>query len=61
MILYRKKWITRVHVSLHWLNNVSGAYLVQVSLRLIGQQGLGHFSRYRTLLPTGWRTVQTVR
>jgi hypothetical protein len=32
-----------VNASLRWLNNVSGVYLVQVSLLLIGQQGLGHF------------------
>jgi hypothetical protein len=36
--------------SLHWLNNVSGVYLVQVSLLVIGQRGLGHFFRYRPLL-----------
>jgi len=29
-----------VHVSLRWLNNFSGVYLVQVSLLLISQQGL---------------------
>jgi hypothetical protein len=28
---------------MHWLNNVRGVYLVQVSLLLIDQQGLGHF------------------
>ncbi len=27
-------------------NNVSGMYLEQVSLHLIGQQGLGHFFRF---------------
>jgi hypothetical protein len=32
-----------VNASLHWLNNVSGVYLVQVSLLLIGQQGVGQF------------------
>jgi hypothetical protein len=47
-----------VNASLRWLNNVSGVYLVQVSLLLIGQQGLGHFFRYRPLLPIGWRIVQ---
>jgi hypothetical protein len=35
------------------LNNVVGVFLVQVSLLLIGQQGLGHFYRYRPLLPIG--------
>jgi hypothetical protein len=30
----------------------------QVSMLLIGQQGLIDFFRYRTLLPIGWRTVQ---
>jgi hypothetical protein len=34
--------------------------LNQVSLLLIGQQELGHFFRYRPLLPIGWRTVQIV-
>jgi hypothetical protein len=48
-------------MSLQWLNNVSGVYLVRVSLILTGQQGLGHFFRYRPLLPNGWRTVQIVR
>jgi hypothetical protein len=42
-------------------NNVSGVYLVQVSLLLIGQQGLGHFFRYRPLLPIGWKIVQILR
>jgi hypothetical protein len=32
-------------------------YLVQVSLLLIGRQGLVDF-RYRPLLPIGWRIVQ---
>ncbi len=36
-------------------------YLVQVSLILTGQQDLGHFFRYRPLLPIGWRTVHIVR
>jgi hypothetical protein len=31
-------------------------YLVQVSLLLIGQQGLEHFFRYRLLLPIDWNT-----
>ncbi len=36
--------------------------LVQVSLILIDQQGLGHFFGYhRPLLPTGWRIVQILR
>jgi hypothetical protein len=37
---------------------VVGAYLVQVSLLLIGEQGLVDFFRYRPLLPIGWRIVQ---
>jgi hypothetical protein len=41
-------------------NNV-GVYLVQVSLLLIGHQNLGHFFRYRSLLPIGLRIVQIVR
>jgi hypothetical protein len=40
-----------VNASLRWLNNVSGAYLVQVSLLLIGQGDLGHFYRYRPCFP----------
>jgi hypothetical protein len=32
---------------LHWLNNVSGVYLVHVYLLFIGQQCLGYFFRYR--------------
>jgi hypothetical protein len=35
--------------------------IVQVSLLLIGQQGLGHFFRYRLLFPIGWRIVQILR
>ncbi len=40
---------------------LDGMYLVQVSLLFIGQQGLGHFFRYRPLLPIGWRIVQILR
>jgi hypothetical protein len=36
-------------------------YLVQVPLLLIGQQGLGHFFRYRLLFHIGWRIVQSLR
>jgi hypothetical protein len=36
-------------------------YVVQVSLLLIGQQGLEDFFRYRSLLPIGWRIVQILR
>jgi hypothetical protein len=50
-----------VNASLRWLNNVVGVYLVQVSLLLIGQQGLVDFFRYRPLLPIGWRIVQILR
>ncbi len=42
-------------------NNVSGLYLIQYSLLLIGQQGLVHFFRYQPLLPIGWRIVQILR
>ncbi len=49
-----------VNASLHLLN-VSGVYLIQVPLLLIGQQGLGHFIRFRPLLPIGWRIVQILR
>jgi hypothetical protein len=34
-----------VKASLRWHSNVSGVYFVQVSLLLIGQQGLGDFFR----------------
>ncbi len=50
-----------MNASLRWLNNVVGVYLVQVSLLLIGQQGLVDFFRYRPLLPIGWRIVQILR
>ncbi len=50
-----------VNANLHWLINVSGVYLIQVSLLLIGQQGLGYFFRYRPLLPIGWRIAQILR
>jgi hypothetical protein len=35
-----------VNAILRWLNNVTGVYLVQISLLVIGQQGLGHFFPY---------------
>jgi hypothetical protein len=44
MILYCKKCILAVNVRLPWLNKVVGVYLVQVSLLIIGQQGLEIFS-----------------
>jgi hypothetical protein len=47
-----------INASLRWLNNVSGLYLVQVSLLLIGRQGLVDFFRYRLLVPIGWRIAQ---
>ncbi len=40
-----------VNATLRWLDTVSGVYLVQVSLLLICQQGLGHLFRYRPCLP----------
>jgi hypothetical protein len=45
-------------LSVRWINYVNGVYLVQVSLLLIGQQGLGDFFRYWPLLPIGPRIVQ---
>ncbi len=58
ILLYNAKSVfLAVNASLRWLNNVSGVYLVQVSLILIGQRGI----RYQPLLPIGWRTVQIVR
>ncbi len=50
-----------VNASIPWPNNVSGMYLVQVFLLLIGQQGLGDFLRYRPRLPIGWGVVQILR
>ncbi len=35
--------------------------LLQVSLLLFGQQGLGHFCKYQPLLPIGFRIVQILR
>ncbi len=40
MILYCKNCFRAVNVRLPWLTNVVGVYLVQVSLLIIGQQGL---------------------
>jgi hypothetical protein len=48
------------NASLRWLN-VSGVYLIQVSLLLIGQKGLEDFFMYRPLLPISWRNVQILR
>jgi hypothetical protein len=50
-----------INASLCWLNNVSGVYLIQLSLLFICQQGMGHFFRYWPLLPIGWRIVQVLR
>ncbi len=50
-----------VNANFHWLINVSGVYLIQVSLLLIGQQGLGYFFMYRPLLSIGWRVAQILR
>jgi hypothetical protein len=49
-----------VNPNLRLPNNVTGVYLGQVSLLLIGQQGLEHFFRYRSLLLIGW-IVQILR
>jgi hypothetical protein len=49
--------LMRVYVCLIF-DKVSVIYLVQVSLPLIGQQGMGDFFRYQPLLPIGWRTVK---
>jgi hypothetical protein len=50
MVLQCKKSIFPVNASLRWLNNVSGVYLTQVSLRLIAQQDLVDFFR----IPVGY-------
>jgi hypothetical protein len=47
-----------VNASLCLLYNGVGVYLVQVSLLLVGQQGLGQFFWYRPFLPICWRIVQ---
>ncbi len=60
-IIFAKSVFFTIDASLLWLNNVSGVYLFQVSLLLFGQQCLGHFFRYRPVLPIGCRTVQIVR
>jgi hypothetical protein len=45
-IIYNAKSVVlAVNTSSRWLNNVSGVYLVQVSLLLIVQQSLGHFKQ----------------
>jgi hypothetical protein len=41
-----KSLFLAVNASLRWLNSVVGVYF-------FGQQGLGHFFRYRPLLPIG--------
>jgi hypothetical protein len=42
-----------VNASMRWLNNVSGMDLIQISLLLIGQQGLVDFFSYRPF-PSHW-------
>jgi hypothetical protein len=60
ILLYNAKSVfLMAKASLCWINNVSGVYLVQVSLLFIGQQGLGHFFKYRPLLPIGRSTALT--
>jgi hypothetical protein len=61
MFFNAKSVFLAVNASLRWLSNVTGVYLVQVSLLKIGQQGLGNFLRCRPLLPIGWRIVQILR
>jgi hypothetical protein len=56
MIYNAKSVLLAVNARLSWLNNVTGVYLVQVSLLFIGQQGLRHF-----LHPIGWRSLQILR
>jgi hypothetical protein len=47
MIYNGKSVFLSGNVSLLWLDNVCGVYLVQVSLLLIDQQGLRDFFRFR--------------
>jgi hypothetical protein len=56
--LKAKSVFLAVNASLRGLSTVTGVYLVQVSLFLIGQLGLGRFFMCRPLLPIGWRIVQ---
>ncbi len=61
IFITQKSVFLAVNPSSLWLNNVSGAYLVQVSLFLIGQYGLRHFFMFRPMLPIGWTwTVQKI-
>ncbi len=53
--------LMRVNVGLIMLSACTGRYLVHVFLFLIGRQVLGHFFRYKPLLPIGWRIVQISR
>jgi hypothetical protein len=55
-----KSLFLAINASLRWLNNVTGLYLVQFPLLLIGEQGLGLFFKYRPLLLIGWRIMQIV-
>jgi hypothetical protein len=61
MIYNAQSVFLAVNASLYRLNNVSGVYLVQVSLLRIGQQGLVDFFWHRPVLPIGWRIVQILR
>ncbi len=56
--IMQKVYFLAVNPSLRRLNNVSGMYVVQVSLLLIGRQGLVDFFKDRHLLPIGRRIVQ---
>ncbi len=51
--------LIRVYVGL--IIMLAAVYLVEVSLLLIGQRGLGHFFRYWPLLLIGWRIVKVLR
>jgi hypothetical protein len=42
-IITQKVYFSGFNASLRWLNNAVGVYSVQVSLLLIGQQGLADF------------------
>jgi hypothetical protein len=49
MIYKAKSVFFAVNASLRWLNNVSGAYLIQVSSLLIGPQEVGRFLQVSAL------------
>jgi hypothetical protein len=54
----QKLFFSRLMRVLRWLNNVSGVYLIEVFLLLIGQQGFFRFHQVLALASHWWRIVQ---